>query len=526
MEFKDDELFKQKIKAAYSAADISDAQIKEVAAGLKEKINAEQQPRPNGLPNTMLEDSTMNKTVTEERKGLRRFSVKTRIVAASIAAALVLGVALPLILWLPKGGLGDFLKDYSVDLTGVSAMGVQSKTAASPNAAALLSAGKPAYADAKERNYLITFDEQGNIAAVVFKAPDGGDKKQEDLPGYLYKMWVTDEFVYLQYLDGLPNWVVTSENELTFDYQSIGGSHSFVVHKASGKVYSLSSFGSVTRRIYGSIIEVNDIEFSRYYKLSVENGLLKGEEILTNRNVRYGMISFDKWGHIFVENGVFDTRDGDYIYFKPRPDQFLGKDALGNMYAVQRNNGIDKFNVQMYAEDGGLISPAHEKPVYIKQTGYDDNTAFFVYRNGYAVFPAFALFSDKDDNNYSFVDGAYDYGTQTIYRDGIFFTLRGNNLKCYDYYSLFDGDGNLIKTPTYPDNPDNKQYTVSMDLLFEEKERVSSLELAGDEAYYTVEEIGGTQYYKIALTDGGTWEREHIGSTIYGAGVIYVQPLN
>lgn len=176
--------------------------------------------------------------------------------------------------------------------------------------------------------------------------------EQEDIPAQINRLYVTDEFIYMQFVPLVsksgtyryideegnlqseeiivrPDGLVYDENGVAeFDktgYYSSKLSKCFVISVSTGYIYSISEVN-----IDGFINGLLSIDNS-YYRIFVENDELHIEDVLPNKDVSVSNVVKDNYGWIFVANNRIDDIDetAKIIYTTNR---FIWKDKYNNIY--------------------------------------------------------------------------------------------------------------------------------------------------------------------------------------------------
>lgn len=161
-------------------------------------------------------------------------------------------------------------------------------------------------AEAKKRNYLVTFDEENRIEEVVFfkdKTNDSGEITQESIKGEIDKCYVTREFTFLRFAAGGAEYNAYRDEEYyTWDYRCDDSYQSFVVDNATGKVYSLESVGSNCTLMQGGILADGVA-----YTLSIDGEDCRVKRIVDNPNIHVYSVCKDIYV-ICLSHPIFSTK--------------------------------------------------------------------------------------------------------------------------------------------------------------------------------------------------------------------------
>ncbi|MDR1094218.1 MAG: hypothetical protein LBL66_08745 [Clostridiales bacterium] len=197
-----------------------------------------------------------------------------KILAIVLTFALVFGASAALTGCGKRAKLSaDMFKGYKVDFSDATAIGIsEGKSSGSAKVSAniynsLASANAQSSATGSGKNKLITVDAENAAREVVFKQIDGDKEiEQDDIKNAeIDKVYATDNFVYFSLTTGR---IDRSGTDIKYDqtnYRSNGKYYqSFVVDRATDKVYSLAEIGYITF-IENNIVQTDDT----FYALSI-----------------------------------------------------------------------------------------------------------------------------------------------------------------------------------------------------------------------------------------------------------------
>lgn len=432
--------------------------------------------------------------------------MKKRIVIAVTVLALVFMIAGCTVRPVGGGTSGknrlDDLNGCRISLAGAQSVGILQKDMREAS-------GAKASGSAK-KNFLVTFDDSGNIHDVVFmKTVLGTDTeiKQEQIAAQVDKVYVAKRFTYVRFTtkqdieDGRKN----DRDFDTKDYLCNDTYQSFVIDNLSGKVYSLAGQNVVTRVGACYIICGN-----KYYKPEIKNNDLVLTPYVTNPKITVNGVTEDKFGTVFVENDTTAETVGNTVYYKNSrylfdgPQYRLGDDGM--MYVVTEDS-LD-YSVQRYTQAKQLETIGNNVTVTLLN---DTNSYHFLVRNELLY-----RYNENIMSTFYRTGETFYYASchTTDVRDfaaagGVLFGINKNDALAA-YKAVKTGESSY-----YP-------YTMQETLTGITATTIASM---GSYLLATVEKVSGTQRYKVYM-NGDTPVIELLDSLTYSDNLITVQPLN
>ena len=432
-----------------------------------------------------------------------------------VLAMLLIGVSFSLPACKNKGKpfSADMLKNAKVNLDGVKAVGMQKKARTSGASVR----GTAYAADDAKQNFLVTFDESNNIKDVVFLF-ENSEKKHEQLPGYLGKVYVTDEFVYLQYYfnnRSVPD-LKTKPDAMYTDYRCSSTDQAFVIHKETGKVYSLRQAGEIIE-IHNNILFTceNMNQDKKYvYKLTVENNELKLTDLAPNKSITISGVLSDKWGQALIINNAIETSQNGVIFIigESSADCALGTD--GQIYRRTSNN------VSKFLNKNGVFETVTSENRAAVVKAYNGNfyMGYFVI-NG-SIFESSWIYKVAGRNGTTVLPG-FDIENCTVLPLGDKFIIlsQAKQLIEIDIDKAFGEDGALIAEGS---EYDPIICALEGTLL---AENISTICSQPGQLLFYKETTTSTTTMRVYVKDGAV-TIEALSDTSYEAQIITVQPLN
>ncbi len=422
---------------------------------------------------------------------------KTHIVALILSIALFLPALMTMSSCGKKDSISKIVGTY-INLNGACSIGIVNKK----------TEGK---AEAKKRNYLVTFDEENRIEEVVFfkdKTNDSGEITQESIKGEIDKCYVTREFTFLRFAAGGAEYNAYRDEEYyTWDYRCDDSYQSFVVDNTTGKVYSLESVGSNCTLMQGGILADGVA-----YTLSIDGEELRVKRIVDNPNIHVYSVCKDIYDNLFVCTDILDEVDGKIYYFKSTwgTSFSLALGSDGRMYAIE-DVDYEDYRVRYFDKNMHLKDVEDDVTVTMPKITYFSNLSFVLKNNCLCTI---------ESGSYSYVR-AFARNENSIFG-----------------YPLFEKDGMGVYAP-------NEAYIIADTVFgFEEytgevcaydwfesgvtREEILKAKTCCKEENYlvaTAESASATKKYKIWM-ENGVVKTELIKQTVYEEEIFTLQALN
>ena len=370
------------------------------------------------------------------------------------------------------------------------------------------STAKLAAGEETKKNYFVTFDSDNKIQEVVFLRDKGGRDEeitQEQIPGEIDKCYSAAEFTFLRFaVKGTDNSSRRSDKQFDRkDYLCDENYQSFVVHKASGKVYSLDGLETVG--------EVSDgaVKCGKFfYKLSLEGEALKLTTLVSNPNVTVKAVFQDRYGNTFVENDKLEEIAGTVCYFRSyqygQPFCVLGSD--GRAYEV--TVGLD-FTIRFYDANLRKQDYNDSKNVVLNLGRYSSNDDVVVNKD-YLI-------------NTSFMDVKLFHRNGALYSQSYPSIDSDNAVVAGDHVFGFRDDTTQLCHYTVKTVTD--EYETRYELVENEIMTANEAASMGDWLRVTVESAAETNYYRVAY-ENGRITKKLLQQISYEEEVLVLQPLN
>ncbi|MDR1093420.1 MAG: hypothetical protein LBL66_04655 [Clostridiales bacterium] len=383
--------------------------------------------------------------------------------------------------------------------------------------------------DAKQtsKSFFVTFDENGDIERVVFRAKkQNGEEQtisQENINGEIDKMYVSGEFVFIRYSKfvssggGDPRDIDPDYDKK--DYACDSDRQSFAVHKSTGKVYSLSALNASVLNIEdGNIVlvcteQTNTSLLNTYYSLSVSDGNLVFTDIVPNKNIYISKVHVDKFGHVFVKNDKSTEVIGDYIYYIS-DNVVKGSDG----FTYEYTDNLWAYTLNYYNANKQLVKVPNDRKVYLEK-GYYGNLMVagrYIFTLDYFLHVSY----DDGDGLYKSWGSLYPTYSNSLVVSNELFLLAENqdSSLALIYYNL-----SSINTP-----PTDYVWYVGSPYLSDVRPvlTVSSARVQNDVIYAVVESVMGQKTYAVTIDGNKEIHTEMLSDIGYERSVITIQALN
>lgn len=364
-----------------------------------------------------------------------------------------------------------------------------------------------------KKNYLIAFDQNGNITEVVFRSSttdgDGNIINQNDIDGQIKKMYVSDNFVYICY---------TSEeidaqerlNDCDYDtknYTCNDNTQSFLISKENGKIYSLSAFDSI------NIISNNIIKTeNEYYSISIEDNNATFKDLVPNKNITVSNIFVDVFGTVFVKNNLAVQSEGNYFYYTSN-NIYPGSD--GYAYQIDETSNIDikRFNSEKFLEPVSLDTSVGFANNYF----YSYILAGNLLLNAYDGSSYANVYKFNEDSSLFKLDGLLIYN-ENMSSDTY---ILGNKLLVSKSDSL--GKKSLVNFDLNTLIKNGSYYTATENLIVP---TITSMVIKNKLLYAINNTLTSKEEYLISIGENGQVISEKLSDIGYDANIITIQPLN
>lgn len=382
-----------------------------------------------------------------------------------------------------------------------------------------------------ERSYIVSFNDDGSFDKITFlftKTDEYSDGTytvtQEQIEGNPIKLHVTDTFIFLSYSTRTPQAYELEDPSYEISYNNYD--ENFVIDRSMGKLFSLEEL-SMFEVVANSVIRCSSPAY-KYYRLSVESGVLKVIDLLPNKNIEAKLVAEDKFGNCYVQTDSYEGKEGNVVYGKnlfytgddgyvyEMTEDIVMAYSLGNTYLLRR-----------YGSDGEVEQNWSSDTIirYYRWWDIADTVAYimllgnevYVFRSGSDSLYYF-WYGERTDagtvvsKEYLwYMDGAVPVAPGMIAAYATYGTGQPDQIWYYDMSEMYIGD--RVET-------ENQGYICDRGILYAE----------GSKAFVRMEEVQGTTVYELVQTTGENGklsvEAKLYKEIEYQADVITIQPLN
>ena len=346
------------------------------------------------------------------------------------------------------------------------------------------------------KNVLARFNPNGTIGEVSFQ---NGNKTiiQSIIRPQFDKLYVTENFIYFNLVTGTPT--RSGDDYDKKNYLSNSTSQSYVIVRATNKIYSLSQLSNIAS------IENNVLKSgNNYYLLSMAYNEIILTDLVPNKNISISNVFVDAQGTVYVVNNAVNAVQNGIVYLTGATTYALGIADDGRFY---------RTTIKSYI---ALIGANTDRTIQV----YDVTTNSWICPN---TLPMRLGFSQEIliKNGYVYAQS----GSGGIYRNAYETTSDAMNLTgTYDTYTLLTGIVKIVGNNLYRFIDGTLSITdgVTTTQVATDLTTITSF---GTYLIATKETLDGTQKFMITATDAGVATVTPYVEVTYEYNVLAIYPI-